>query len=111
MTWPKPGSIWTFAAFRASQFKVTAWPRWTVSGVARNVIVGAGGATGVGAGGGGGGAGVGLLHEKANNAERRRNNNTTLFLRDEVIAGASLEFFFIDRGIRTTPVPGSFLIV
>src|SRR5437762_13009156 len=64
ITAPTPGSIWTFAAFRASHAKVTGCPRSTVAGFARSVIVGAGAGTGAAIGAGaGGGAGCGCLHE------------------------------------------------
>src|SRR5215469_10602716 len=43
-TSPRPGSILTLVALRVSQRSVVVWPRSTVPGSARNVIVGAAGA-------------------------------------------------------------------
>src|SRR5437773_5163340 len=77
ITAPTPGSIWTFAAFRASHAKVTGCPRSTVAGFARRVIVGAGGGTTTGGGGGGGGCTTTafFLHENAKSVNRKRSNN------------------------------------
>src|SRR5438552_6631933 len=89
ITAPTPGSIWTFAAFRASHAKVTGCPRSTVAGFARSVIVGAGAATGGGGGGGGGGwtTAAFFLHENVNSINRKRSNNPRFLMRNVVIAG------------------------
>ena len=89
ITSPRPGSIRTFVAFRASHVNVVFWPRLIVVGAARNVIAGAGGggvgATGVG-GGGVGAAATFFLQPNDSSIRTVRAINPTFLMREEVIA-------------------------
>src|SRR5213593_908552 len=86
ITSPRPGSIRTFVAFRASHVNVVFWPRLIVVGAARSVMAGAGGGGGATGGGGGGGVGAAAtFFLQPNDSSRRsvRTTNATFLMREE----------------------------
>src|SRR5207302_10696637 len=88
-TSPRPGSIRTVVAWRASHVNVVFCPRFIVVAFARSVIVGAGGGSGATGGGGGGGVGAAatfFLQPNDSSIRTVRAINPTFLMREEVIA-------------------------